>query len=144
MGVTRTNDIPGLPGNNNFKVMHNGATRLGYKTVHTGRMAISSEPREGRSACWQLGFCFQGCKSGAKWSTLYTEIPKAESTGRLDLRPESMALQIQHHANGKVSGVLYADKDGRHRVQKARVVSVAANSIETARLYLNTSAFRRV
>src|SRR5450759_4374418 len=36
MGVTRTNDIPGLPGNNNFKVLYNGATRAGYKTVHTG------------------------------------------------------------------------------------------------------------
>src|ERR1700722_13049455 len=81
MGVTRTNDIPGLPGNNNFKVMYNGATRVGYKTVHTGRMAINSRPREGRSACWQLGFRFQGCKSGAKWSTLYTEIPDAGATG---------------------------------------------------------------
>jgi len=140
MGVTRTNDIPGLPGNNNFKVMYNGATRVGYKTVHTGRMAINSQPREGRSACWQLGFCFQGCKSGAKWSTLYTEIPKAEATGKLDLRPESMVMQIQHDAHGKVSGVLYADKDGRHHVQKARVVCVAANSIETPRLLLNSSS----
>ncbi|HLZ08858.1 MAG TPA: NAD(P)-binding protein, partial [Chloroflexota bacterium] len=52
MGVTRTNDIPGLPGNNNFKVMYNGATRVGYKTVHTGRMAINSRPRDDRSACW--------------------------------------------------------------------------------------------
>ena len=29
MGVTRTNGIPGLPGNNNFKVMYTGAKRLG-------------------------------------------------------------------------------------------------------------------
>ncbi len=29
MGVTRTNGIPGLPGNNNFKVMHAGATKIG-------------------------------------------------------------------------------------------------------------------
>jgi choline dehydrogenase-like flavoprotein len=140
MGVTRTNDIPGLPGNNNFKVMYNGATRVGYKTVHTGRMAINSQPREGRSACWQLGFCFQGCKSGAKWSTLYTEIPKAEETGKLDLRPESMVMQIQHDAKGKATGVLYADKDGQHQVQKARVVCVAGNSIETPRLLLNSSS----
>src|ERR671910_1748101 len=96
MGVTRTNGIPGLPGNNNFKVMYNGATRLGYKEVHTGRMAINSRPRDGRPSCLQLGFCFQGCKSGAKWSTLYTEIPKAEETGLLELRPEAMALQIEH------------------------------------------------
>jgi choline dehydrogenase-like flavoprotein len=139
MGVTRTNDIPGLPGNNNFKVMYNGATRVGYKTVHTGRMAINSRPRDDRSSCWQLGFCFQGCKSGAKWSTLYTEIPAADKTGKLDLRTEVRALQIQHDKNGKATGVLYADKDGKQVVQKARVVSVACNSIESARLLLNSA-----
>ena len=42
MGVTRTNNIPGLPGNNNFKVLEAGAKKLGYKEVHTGRMAINS------------------------------------------------------------------------------------------------------
>lgn len=140
MGVTRTNDIPGLPGNNNFKVMYNGATRVGYKTVHTGRMAINSRPRDDRSACWQLGFCFQGCKSGAKWSTLYTEIPKAEASGKLDLRPQSQALQILHGKNGKATGVLYADKNGKHLVQKARIVCVACNAIETARLLLNSNS----
>ena len=140
MGVTRTNDIPGLPGNNNFKVMYNGATRVGYKTVHTGRMAINSRPRDRRSSCWQMGFCFQGCKSGAKWSTLYTEISKAEATGKLDLRPGSQALQIQHDGNGKATGVLYADKDGKHFVQKARIVCLACNSIESARLLLNSAS----
>src|SRR2546427_7057282 len=140
MGVTRTNDIPGLPGNNNFKVMYNGATRVGYKTVHTGRMAINSRPRDDRSACWQLGFCFQGCKSGAKWSTLYSEIPKAEATGKLDLRPQCQVLQIQHDSNGKASGVLYADKHGNHVVQKARIGCVACNSIESARLLLNSNS----
>ncbi len=65
MGVTRTNDIPGLPGNNNFQVMKRGADKLGYKECHTGRMAINSEPRDGRGSCQQIGFCFQGCKSGA-------------------------------------------------------------------------------
>ena len=45
MGVTRTNNIPGLPGNNNFKVLEAGAKKVGYKEVHTGRMAINSQPR---------------------------------------------------------------------------------------------------
>jgi len=136
MGVTRTNDIPGLPGNNNFKVMYTGATRLGYKEVHTGRMAINSRVRDGRSFCLQMGFCFQGCKSGAKWSTLYTELPKAEATGRLDLRPESHVTRIEHEAAGKVSGVVYVDKEGHEQRQRARVVCVAGNSIETPRLLL--------
>jgi len=136
MGVTRTNGIPGLPGNNNFKVMYSGATKLGYKEVHTGRMAINSRPRDDRAQCLQLGFCFQGCKSGAKWSTLYTELPKAEKTGNMDLRPESHVTRIEHNDAGKVTGVVYFDKDGKEQRQKARIVCVAGNSIETPRLLL--------
>ena len=136
MGVTRTNGIPGLPGNNNFKVLYAGATKLGYKEVHTGNMAINSQPRDGRGRCMQLGFCFQGCKSGAKWSTLYTELPKAEKTGNMDLRPESHVTRIEHDAAGKVNGVVYFDKEGKEQRQKARIVCVAGNSIETPRLLL--------
>ena len=139
IGVTRTNGIPGLPGNNNFKVMYAGAKRLGYKSVHTGRMGINSRPRDGRSHCLQIGFCFQGCKSGAKWSTLYSEIPKAEATGNLDLRTQAQVLQIETGADGKVSGVVYADQDGNQVRQKARAVCVAGNSIETPRLLLNSA-----
>jgi len=140
MGVTRTNGIPGLPGNNNFKVMYAGAQKLGYKECHTGNMAINSQPRDGRGRCMQLGFCFQGCKSGAKWSTLYTELPKAEATGKLDLRPQSHVVRIEHNEAGKVSGVVYRDKDGKEQRQKARIVAVAGNSIETPRLLLMSAS----
>ena len=114
MGVTGTNDIPRLPGNNNFKVMHAGATKLGYKIVHTGNMAINSQPRDERGSCQQIGFCFQGCKSGAKWSTLYTEIPKGEATGKLEVRSGCMAMHIEHDKSGKVTGVVYVDDQGKH------------------------------
>ena len=140
MGVTRTNGIPGLPGNNNFKVFYTGAKRLGYQKVNTGHMAINSQPRADRPSCQQIGFCFQGCKSSAKWSTLYTEIPAALDTGNLDLRPECTALQVQHDDAGKVTGVLYADKDGNQHVQKARIVCVAGNTIESPRLLLNSAS----
>lgn len=140
MGTTRTHGIPGLPGNNNFKVFEAGAKKLGYTEVHTGRMSINSEPRNGRGACLQIGFCFQGCKSGAKWSTTYTEIPDAELTGNFEIRPQCHALQIQHDDAGKVTGVLYADKDGKQHVQKARIVCVAGNSIESPRLLLNSAS----
>ncbi len=143
LGVTRTHGIPGLPGNNNFKVMYEGARRIGYKEVHTGRMAINSQPRKDRASCQQLGFCFQGCKTGAKWSTLYTEIPAAEATGKFELRTEAHVLRIEHDKSGKVSGVVYVGADGKQHKQKARVVCVAGNSIETPRLLLmsDTSKF---
>ena len=140
MGTTRTNNIPGLPGSNNFRVLEAGAKKIGYKDVHTGRMSINSQPRAGRGSCLQIGFCFQGCKSGAKWSTLYTEIPEAELTGNFEIRPQCTALQIQHNDAGKVTGVLYIDKDGKQQVQKARLVCVAGNSIESPRLLLNSAS----
>ena len=125
MGVTGTHGIPRLPGSNNYKVLAAGAKRVGYKDFHSGNMAINSEPRDDRPACHQIGFCMSGCAIGAKWSTLYTEIPKAEATGHFELRPDSMALRITHDASGAVTGVIYADKAGNQHEQKARAVCVA-------------------
>ncbi|MGE4481148.1 GMC family oxidoreductase [Acidocella sp.] len=136
MGVTRTHDIPGLPGNNNFKVMYDGAMKVGYKKCSTGRMAINSETRDGRSHCYQRGFCFQGCIFGAKWSTLYVEIPQGQATGHMELRPECHAARIEHDQTGKVTAVVYFDASGKLQRQKARAVAVAGNSIETPRLLL--------
>jgi choline dehydrogenase-like flavoprotein len=136
LGVTRRNGVPGLPASNNFKVMYAGAKKLGHQRVHTGHMAINSRPYDGRASCIQQGFCVQGCKMGAKWSTLYTEIPRAEATGNLDLRIECTATRIEHGANGRVNAVVYRDAEGREQRQKARVVCVAGNGIETPRLLL--------
>jgi len=136
MVTTRRNGVPGLPASNNFKVMYNGARRIGYRRVHTGYMAINTRPADDRAYCIQQGFCVQGCKTGAKWSTLYTEIPRAEATGRLDLRIESRATRIEHGRDGRVTGVVYRDAAGIERRQRARVVCVACNSVETPRLLL--------
>jgi choline dehydrogenase-like flavoprotein len=136
LGVTRRNGVPGLPASNNFKVMYAGAKKLGYQRVHTGHMAINSRPYDGRASCIQQGFCVQGCKMGAKWSTLYTEIPRAEATGNLDLRIECTATRIEHGGTGRVNSVVYRDAEGREQRQKARVVCVAGNGIETPRLLL--------
>ncbi len=140
LGVTRTGGRKGLPGSNNFKVFEAGAKKLGYTQVHTGRMAINSDDYDGRVACQQTGFCFQGCKWGAKWSTAYTDIPAGEATGNLEVREKAHVLRIEHNEAGKVTGVVYVDKDGNQQMQKARVVCVAGNSIESPRLLLNSAS----
>lgn len=140
LGVTRTGDRAGLPGNNNFKVFEAGAKALGYKEVHTGRMAINSADYDDRLACQQTGFCFQGCKWGAKWSAAYTDIPRGEATGNLEVRERAHVLKIEHDDSGKVTGVLYADRDGNQQLQKARIVCLAGNSIESPRLLLNSAS----
>ena len=140
MGVTRTGDRPGLPGNNNYKVLEKGALAVGYKTVHTGNMAIQSRDDGERTACQQTGFCFQGCKWGAKWSTAYTEIPNGEATGNLEVRERAHVARILHNDDGKVTGVVYFDADGKEQTQMARIVCVAGNTIESPRLLLNSAS----
>ncbi len=91
-------------------------------------------------ACQQTGFCFQGCKWGAKWSAAYTDIPRGEATGNLEVRDRCHVLRIEHDAQGRASGVVYVDADGTQHEQKARVVCVAGNSIESPRLLLNSAS----
>ena len=140
LGVTRTGGRPGLPGCNNYKVFEKGAKALGYKEVHTGRMAINSTDYDDRIMCQQTGFCFQGCKWGAKWSAAYTDIPRGEATGNLEVREKSHVARILHNDAGKVTGVEYFDADGNLQMQKARVVCVAGNSIESPRMLLNSAS----
>ncbi len=141
MGVTGTNGLPPLPPNNNYKVMRAGATALGL-TVSTGRHAINSIPYDGRPATLQDGFTITGDKVGSRWSTLNVEIPRGLATGKLELRPESRAVRIEHDAAGKASAVLYVDAAGTTHRQKARAVVLAGNCVETPRLLLHSASAR--
>ncbi len=142
MGSTHRHGRPALPANNNYKVFANGAERVGYKLYATGPYATNAEPYDGRPASIQDGFNFQGDKNKSKWSTLVREIPRALETGLLDLRPDSHVVRITHGADGKADAVLYVDKEGNLHRQAARVVCVAGNSIESARLLLLSDSNR--
>lgn len=140
MGVSGTHGIPPSAETNNFKVLKAGAEGVGYKQITTTRTAINPVAREGRPGCQQISFCNSGCAIGAKWSTLYTEIPEAEVTDHFELRSDSMAVQINHDKDGLANGVVYRDARGNLQQQKARAVCVAGNVVETARILLNSSS----
>ena len=140
MGVSGTGDIPHSAETNNFKVMKAGAENVGYKEITTAHTAINPVARKGRPGCQQIGFCNSGCAIGAKWSTLYTEVPAAEMTGHFELRAQAMAVKINHDKSGRVTGVVYTDASGNQQEQKARAVCVAGNVVETARILLNSDS----
>jgi choline dehydrogenase-like flavoprotein len=140
MGVGRTNGLPALPANNNFKVMYWGAKRLGLQEISTGRHAINAAPYDGRPATIQDGFTISGDKHGARWSTLNVEIPRGLATGLLELRAESRAIAIEHDAEGKACAVVYVDAEGHAHRQAAAVVVLAGNCVESPRLLLNSKS----
>ena len=120
MGVTGTHGIPPSFETSCYKVLAAGGRKIGYREITSTRTAINPVARDGRPGCLQIGFCHEGCKIGAKWSTLYTEIPKAEATDHFELRADAMAQKIEHDAAGSVTGVVYVDERRGKRTSRRR------------------------
>ncbi|MGO6984257.1 GMC family oxidoreductase [Rhizobium leguminosarum] len=139
VGGTTASGLARLPENNHYKVIAAGARKIGYTQI--GRpLAINSAEYDDRPQCQQIGFCLQGCVIGAKWSTLYTDVPRAIDTGYVELRSEATVLRIEHDKTGRPNAVVYVDAAGNQQRQSARVVCVAGNSIESPRLLLNSES----
>ena len=77
-----------------------------------------------------------GCLISAKSSMDVTYVRKAEATGRVDVRAQCMATQIEVDSAGRARAVVYVDQDGRQQRLGARAVVLAGNAIETPRLLL--------
>ena len=116
-----------------------GADKLGLHFVREP-LAIPSTDWNGRPACIGAGTCTMGCSISAKSSMDVTYIPKAERTGRVEIRSECTACEVVVDRNGKASGVVYFDKQGRQFQVRARAVVVAGNAVETPRLLLMSSS----
>ena len=115
-----------------------GCTKLGIGVSAGGPVAILNGSRADRPHCIYRGFCIQGCKVGAKASTLITHVPDAIKHGA-EIRANSMVFRIHVDQKRRANGVSYYDADGRERFQKAKAVVVAGYAIETPRLLLNSA-----
>jgi choline dehydrogenase-like flavoprotein len=128
--------MPPLPVKSSGVIFERAARKLGWNPF-PAPMAILSQPRAGRSACINCGFCLGfGCEVGAKSSSLAAAIRVAERTGRCEIRPDSYVHRIETDARGRVTGATYFDKDKNTHLQKAKAVIVCANGAETPRLLL--------
>lgn len=119
-------------------VLVRGCTKLGIRSAAGGPVAILSASHGDRPHCIYRGFCLQGCKVGAKASTLITHVPDAITHGA-EIRAHSMASRISLHNDGRVQGVVYFDREGREHFQGARAVIISGYAIETPRLLLNSA-----
>lgn len=131
---SRPYPVPPLPRKSSGVLFDRGAKKIGL-TTQSAPKAILSRPHNGRAACIHCGFCLGfGCEVGAKSSTLVTMIPEAEATGRCEIRPDATVARLETNAAGRVSAVMYFDKDGGEHAQRAKAVILAANGVETPRL----------
>lgn len=100
--------------------------------------AISTNNRNGRAACLNLGPCNTGCPQGAKSSVDVTYIPRAQKFG---LRLITNAAVSRVLTDGKqATGVEYFDKLGKKKRLFAKNIILAASAIGTPRILLNSKS----
>jgi choline dehydrogenase-like flavoprotein len=134
--------MPSLPVKSSGVLLDKGAKALGYHPQPTP-MAINSERYDGRMACQHCGFClFFMCEYGSKSTSMATMLPKAEATGRCEIRPGSYVARIETNAEGRATGVAYFDEQKQLQLQRAKAVVLCANGAETPRLLLNSESSR--
>lgn len=70
MGVTHRHGRPPIPANNNYKVLANGAAKVGYKQYATGPYATNATPYDGRPATNRTASTSRATRpaqSGRRW-----------------------------------------------------------------------------
>lgn len=131
---------PPHPGRAASVALASGALKIGCHPFPTP-VAINSQPYGGRPRCLYAGNCAgYGCPVHAKATTLAVCISKALATGRLDLRPNSIAHEITLGKDGRAKSVLYVDWKGRPQEVFARHVMVAGNAVGSAHLLLSSKS----
>ncbi len=139
---SRPYPAPPLPVKSSGVLLDRAAQKLGWHST-PAPMAILSQPHRGRPGCIHCGFCFAfGCEVGAKSSSLATMIPQAEASGHCEIRPESTVFRLETDEAGRVTEVVYFDRDGTRQAQQARAVVLCANGAETPRLLLMSESSR--
>ena len=139
---TKPYPMPPLPVKSSGVLMEKGARALGLHAQPTP-MAINSEPYDGRPPCQHCGFClFFMCEFGAKSTSMAAMLPRAEATGRCELRPGSYVARVETNDSGRATGVAYFDAKKRLHLQRAKAVVLCANGAETPRLLLNSASSR--
>ena len=139
---SRPYPMPPLPVKSSGVLFERAARQLGWHPF-PAPMAIASQAYQGRSGCQHCGFCESfGCEFGAKSSTLFTAIPRAEATRRCEIRPDSYVVRVEVSRRGRATGVTYYDAHRRERHQAAKAVILSCNGAETPRLLLLSESSR--
>jgi choline dehydrogenase-like flavoprotein len=134
--------LPPMPVKSSGVLFEQAAKKLGLHP-YPAPVAILSQPYRGRAACVNCGMCeLFGCEIEAKSSTLVSVIPLAEKTGRCEVRPNSYVRKIEIDARGHVIGAIYFDAQRKEVFQRAKVVMLCANGIESAKLLLLSKSNR--
>lgn len=114
-----------------------------------GRWAHITQPSElhrqqGRGRCQARNLCMRGCPFGGYFSSVSSTLPWAQKTGRLTVRPHSVAHSIIYdEEKGRAIGVRVMDAQTKKITDFfSRIIFVNASALNTNLILLNSTSSR--
>jgi len=113
----------------------------GRRRIIPARTANLTRPLPGRAPCQYRNRCWLGCPYGGYFSTQSSTLPAAMATGRLTLKPYSIATELLYDRDRRrVSGVHVLDAlTDETQVYSAPVVFLCASTINSTWLLMRSA-----
>src|SRR5690606_26485279 len=105
-----------------------------------GRVAVLTEPHNGRGACHYCGPCSRGCSVSTYFRSLTSTLPAAKATGLVTIRPDSVVERLDTDPDaGRVTRVSVVDTKTRERLQfSGKIVFLCASTVASTQVLLNS------
>jgi gluconate 2-dehydrogenase alpha chain len=143
--------LPPLRRSAKMNLFESACQKLGYHPYQSAAGVLSQDYQpaaphdsriEKRQGCAYCGHCNDYvCHVNSKAATLYTTVPVAVKTGKVELLTNTKVFRINSDDSGRVTGVSYFTPEKEIKEQRARVVIVCGYTFENTRLLL-LSEFR--
>src|SRR5258708_5754180 len=111
------------------------------RTLTMGRVAILTQPHNGRAPCHYCGPCERGCMTFSYFSSPFTTVKDAVKTGNCTLITDAIVSHVDMNTgSNKAQGVTFVHRTTKEMKQiRGKVVVVCAQALESARILLNSS-----
>jgi len=111
------------------------------RTLTMGRVAILTQPHNGRAPCHYCGPCERGCMTFSYFSSPFTTVKDAIKTGNCTLITDAVVSHVDMDTSAnKAAGVTFVNRTTKETKQvRAKSVVLCAQALESTRILLNSS-----
>jgi len=111
------------------------------RTLTMGRVAILTQPHNGRAPCHYCGPCERGCMTFSYFSSPFTTVKDAVKTGNCTLITDAIVSHVDMDTgSNKAQGVTFVHRTTKETKQiRGKVVVMCAQALESTRILLNSS-----
>src|SRR6266516_1330913 len=111
------------------------------RTFTMGRVAILTQPHNGRAPCHYCGPCERGCMTFSYFSSPFTTVKDALKTGNCTLITDAVVSHVDvDTTSNKARGVTFVHRTTKETKQvRGKTVVLCAQALESTRILLNSS-----